>query len=143
MPLIQLLAQQVASQLDIMFIYILEAHACDEWKLGTKYQIPQHKSLEERIMAAKQLKQTLDLPENAILVCDSMDNKFDTMYSCWPDRHLIVQNEIALVANQPSSYGYSRLDIFDYIFTHINELGISNETKQILQKKQEELFNAL
>ena len=139
MPVIRLLAEQVASQIDIVFVYILEAHACDEWKLGTKYQIPQHKSLEDRLAAVKQMKQELEFPDNIKVFCDSMNNEFDHMYSCWPDRHLLIENEIALVASTPSNYGYSRIDILEYLLRNVESLGISKEAEQLLSNMRVQL----
>ncbi len=131
MPLIKLLAEYTTSHIDILFVYILEAHASDEWKLGNKYQIPKHKTLQDRIAAAKLLKDTLQLPDNVTLVCDSMENTFEEKYCCWPDRCMLIQNEVALVAKEPSKHGYARVDILCYLMNNMGfEESIYEKLKQ-------------
>ncbi len=129
MPLIKLLAEHTASHIDILFVYILEAHASDEWKLGNKYQVAQHKTLPERIAAAKLLKSTLQLPDNVTLVCDSMKNTFEEKYCCWPDRYMLIRNEVALIAKEPSQQGYARADIVNYL---LENKVLSNSVRGML-----------
>jgi len=66
----------------------MEAHALDQWKLGDKVRIPQHKSLEDRIAAARLFQEENDY--KIPLVVDSMDNNFNEKYSTWPERGYIL-----------------------------------------------------
>jgi len=42
-----------ANEVNIVVVYISEAHANDEWPLSMKFKVNQHKSVEDRILAAK------------------------------------------------------------------------------------------
>jgi len=42
---------------NILCVYIMEAHATDQWPLGRFSKRPQHKTLQDRIDAAINLKQ--------------------------------------------------------------------------------------
>jgi type I thyroxine 5'-deiodinase len=72
-------------------IYISEAHAADEWSLSLKYQINQHKSIEDRIAAAKFLIKEKNYKYRIFV--DSFDgdsnNSFEKTYSGWPERGFI------------------------------------------------------
>jgi len=72
-------------------VYVSEAHA-DEWPLGNFVCINQHKTIEERVAAAKSFisKLGFKIPVHV----DTMDNSFDNSYYAWPDRYYIVQNGI-------------------------------------------------
>lgn len=75
---------------DFVFVYILEAHAEDEWKLGNKICIKQHKTLEERMEAARKFKE-----ENGVkipILVDTMDNVFNGEFAAWPTRFYVVYN---------------------------------------------------
>jgi len=68
----------------------MEAHASDEWPLGTKTQIPQHKTIEDRITAAKNFQKENEwtLP----LVVDTIENDFHNAVAAWPERLLILKD---------------------------------------------------
>lgn len=69
----------------------MEAHACDEWPLGKAVTIAQHKTLEERIAAAKKFKEEMSLEIS--LAVDLMDNNFNSAYSSWPERAYIIEGD--------------------------------------------------
>lgn len=130
-------AQLCASQIDVVFVYIKEAHACDEWKLGTRVEIPQHKTLQERICAAKLLQERLHLPQEIRTFCDGMENRLKEQYSCWPMRCLLIQNEVALVANEPIDALYPTKDLFAYLLDHSKELSISDSANEWIQQEMD------
>lgn len=75
---------------DFVFVYILEAHAEDEWRLGSTVCIKQHKILEDRMEAARRFRD-----ENAInipILVDTMDNVFNKEFAAWPTRFYVVFN---------------------------------------------------
>jgi len=85
----------------------MEAHACDEWPLGTKTVIPQHKSTAERINVAKQFKEKYNWP--IPLVVDTISNEFHTAFTAWPERvFVIMEGKIAFIA-QAEEDGYCLL----------------------------------
>ena len=81
-------------------VYVLEAHAADEWPMATPSaggggkgggnRCPnQPKTLEDRQVVASEFQQEHDLQWPLLL--DSMDNDFEREYQAWPERLYIVQ----------------------------------------------------
>lgn len=90
----------------------------DEWKLGDNVCIKQHKTLDERIEAAKAFieKYKFKIP----IVVDGMDNGYDTVYGVWPDRYFIIQEQLVKLLPIPGMYGYSRADINQWLMQNLN-----------------------
>jgi len=84
------LFQEWKERADFLHVYIMEAHACDEWPLGTKTCIRQHKSTEERIKAAQSFtaQYTWPIP----MVVDTISNEFHDNFSAWPERVFVVED---------------------------------------------------
>lgn len=75
----------------MLTIYILEAHASDEWRLPEsqveavdKTQIRVHRNLQERIDAAKLFVDRRQFPKDMCLVVDSMEDQVNARYDAWP-----------------------------------------------------------
>ncbi len=79
---------------DFVVVYILEAHAEDEWPISSaKYHpdrqvvnVKQHKSMKERIAAAREFDDVYYISENSRVLIDSMDNAFNQQFAAWPFR---------------------------------------------------------
>jgi hypothetical protein len=82
-----------AEKINIIVIYISEAHAADEWPLSNKYVINQHKTIEERLEAVKLLESEIKLEMPIYLDSLELPN-FEKTYFCWPDRGFIINNSI-------------------------------------------------
>jgi hypothetical protein len=88
--------------INIIVIYISEAHAKDEWPISFTNRTNQHKNIEERIKAAKEV-DNLNLP----LYCDSFDqSSFENVFSAWPERAFIVENNIIKYISYHTVDGY-------------------------------------
>jgi len=86
-----------ADTVDFLTVYVSEAHALDEWKLGDKVKIAQHKTLNDRIIAANLFKGENDF--QIPLVVDSMENHFDKTYASWPERgYIIFQGKMSYIS---------------------------------------------
>jgi len=84
----------------------MEAHAQDEWPINNKLQIKQHKTLEDRIAAAKKfcIENNFQLP----LYLDTMDNNFHRVYGAWPERYYIITKAGKVAqTGQPGPLGYN------------------------------------
>jgi Iodothyronine deiodinase len=80
------LAARHRERFAFLILYSSEAHASDEWPLGTLVEIRQHRTLEERIAAAK-----LAAAETPIKVLvDTMTNDFEIKMGSWPERYFVV-----------------------------------------------------
>lgn len=85
--------------MNILCIYILEAHFVDKdkngkviegWPIGRDYNYPQHKTLEDRLeLANKFIK---DYEWKIPTVVDTMENDFNEKYAAWPDRAYVISN---------------------------------------------------
>lgn len=79
----------------------MEAHACDEWRMGQPRDIPQHTTLAERAAACKTL--CTDFPVKLPIALDAVTKgcgkpehgnrcgapNFERLYGAWPLRFLI------------------------------------------------------
>lgn len=72
-------------------VYIEEAHADDEWPIRTlpALRIRQHRDIQERAQAARNLASQLHWP----VLLDSMSNGFNAKYASWPLRAYIIDND--------------------------------------------------
>jgi len=86
-------------------IYLLEAHANDEWPINKTLKISQHKTIKERVEAAKKFIKENDFKLPMYL--DTMDNSFHNMFGAWPERYYIIQNGKLAAIGQPGPMGYN------------------------------------
>ena len=77
-----------------VFVYILEAHAADEWPVKELPQeIPQHKSVDDRIESASRFFVDYPMHDCFTLAVDNEHNDFVNLYCSWPLRYWIINNE--------------------------------------------------
>jgi len=97
-------------------VYIREAHASDEWPLGDIVSIKQHKTLKERINAAKEL--TNDFGFNIRTVVDTMDNNFEKQFLAWPEQYYFFRgHEFLTHSVLENEFAYARELIRPYLFS--------------------------
>lgn len=98
---------------DFVLVYIEEAHPIDGWKLrGNPFSIKAHKTLDDRISAAKLLLQS-DIPSRVLI--DRMDDAANLQYGAWPERLYIVKNGKIVAANRGGSHSYSMDEIRNWL----------------------------
>jgi len=101
---------------NFLSIYITEAHAKDEWPVGSKVShCKQPKTLSERLAIANAFvkQQEVKLP----LAVDTMTNSFQQEYAAWPFRFYVIQDgKMALIA-QPTAetHYYTLQDLKDWL----------------------------
>jgi len=98
-----------------VFIYILEAHAVDEWPIRTKSQlcIQQHQTLYDRCKIANSLINPNQYQFQMPVFVDTMENSFQTTYSAWPLGAFIFDNSTIQFILEPKLPGYCDLkDLF-------------------------------
>ncbi len=75
-----------------MFVYIQEAHADDEWQLGSNRRdsvvFAQPKTFQSRQDVAKGCSEALKLTMPCVV--DDMQNTVDNTYAGWPERLFVV-----------------------------------------------------
>ena len=68
------------------------------WPVGSKWHIPQHETLDERINLAMKYISEFDFPIPVYV--DNIENEFNTKYAAWPDRaYIIFENKIIYVSH--------------------------------------------
>ena len=101
---------------DVVFlaVYIREAHASDEWPLGTMCSRPQHKSIEDRLAAAREFQEKFKF--EVPLVVDSMSDQFESVFAVWPERYFCVKNGVLdYIACPSTEYGFNRQEIVNWL----------------------------
>lgn len=102
MPIIN----SIKDKVQIIIIYCQEAHAIDEWPIGSSYKIKQHKNLEERFIAGNKFIENFDY-DGTVLI-DKMNNIFQNTFSSWPTKYYIINDGILEYISHPNK---SRFDI--------------------------------
>ncbi|NXD32456.1 IOD1 deiodinase, partial [Spelaeornis formosus] len=82
------LVDDFASTADFLIIYIEEAHATDGWAFKNNVDIRQHRSLQERVRAARML---LARSPQCPVVVDTMQNQSSQLYAALPERLYVIQ----------------------------------------------------
>ena len=92
-------AEKYATSVQFIFVYILEAHANDEWRVDSiNTEVSQHKNLSDRADAAQKFIEKFPLHKNICLVLDNEQNEFNTLCSSWPFRYWILNSDNTLRA---------------------------------------------
>jgi hypothetical protein len=96
----------------------MEAHASDEWPIGSRYDYDQPKTLEARRAVAEDFRKAVnwEIP----MVLDEMGdlNTFEHMYHAWPLRWYIIHTDGTLVYKaQPNGAEYKWEDVVDFMET--------------------------
>ena len=97
--------------------YIEEAHAKDEWYFPNsavtrefKAEIPVHRSIGERIAAAKLFKKVTKT-DSLDRVCDSMDGHLVQRYDAWPERLYIVVDSVVVYQGGMGPFDYRLYEV--------------------------------
>uniref|UniRef100_A0A3B3S772 Iodothyronine deiodinase n=1 Tax=Paramormyrops kingsleyae TaxID=1676925 RepID=A0A3B3S772_9TELE len=96
-PLIVNFGSEFSDVADFLVVYIDEAHPSDGWAVSpmesNAFQVRKHRSLEERMLAARTLLEHFALPPQCRLVTDCMDNNANVAYGVSFERVCIVQQK--------------------------------------------------
>jgi len=80
-------------------VYIVEAHAIDEWPVGDPLKITQPLSTIERCGVARAFVRAYDL--KVPMIVDVISNDFSETYAAWPIRFYVIENEKLVYKAQP------------------------------------------
>lgn len=111
-------------------MYIREAHAADEWRLGDLVTIDRHKTMGDRIAAAQQLVQ--DYGYKITVFIDSMDDDFCVNYAAWPERYFVISpaGEIRHISSPADELGFNRLSLRQLLLSIVTEAHLGSATAQ-------------
>ncbi len=104
------LLQRYRTRVSLLFVQLAEAHAEDEWPIGSPVQVLQHTELQHRIDAAKQFHDALELKEQLSeagvalrMTVDPMSNEFHETYGCWPAQWFLAVPDGDASASSPAA----------------------------------------
>jgi len=90
------LQDKYGASIGFLSVYIVEAHAIDEWPVGDPLKVTQPRTISERCGLARAFvgEYRLRLP----MVVDQLDNNFSNNFAAWPVRFYVIQKEEKRVA---------------------------------------------
>jgi len=94
---------------DFLLVYIAEAHAQDEWPIGSSVCINRPKTMADRRQAAKDMQR--DLQVRIPIVIDNMGDEFERTYAAWPFRFYMVKDGVLVYKAQPKDCNYDVSDL--------------------------------
>lgn len=114
------LANVYHNQAQFAFVYIMEAHAIDEWPVPcNNADIKQHKSLTDRAAAAKRLMAEFPLNDHIHLVLDNEQDEFNCTYSSWPFRYWVIVDGVIRLKLMPVVDQVSMDPLVDWLAANI------------------------
>ena len=90
-------------------IQIRETHASDVWSISNIVDVKEHRTLEERLTAARKMIKGTDL--KIPVLADTMDNNFLDLYSPWPFRFFVILDGILKLVGMPKEARYDTTDL--------------------------------
>jgi len=96
-------------------VYVVEAHAIDEWPVGDPLKITQPLTTAERVGVARAFisEYSFQLP----MLVDTIDNTYSDTFAAWPIRFFVIQNGKIIFKAQPD-----HMNTYDSIPRKIDEL---------------------
>lgn len=113
------LAERFGNSAYFVFVYIAEAHACDEWPISQlEQEIPRHRTLADRHSAAASFLRAFPLHRAFQVALDTMDDAFDRVFASWPFRFWVVDDGIIALKPQPREAMYDLAELSDWLERH-------------------------
>lgn len=120
MSAFQRLVTRYQRDVDFLIIYIEEAHPSDGWvTTDSPYSIPQHRSLEERVSAARVLQQGAP---SCALVLDTMANASSSAYGAYFERLYVIQNGTIVYQGGRGPDGYQVSELRSWLERYDTQL---------------------
>jgi len=89
-------------------VYISEAHPVDEWYIKTNLKpVQQHKSLEDRLSAAKYFSEETEKITQTPILVDNMENMCETFFAAHPERLIIMKGSKVYFQGGEGPFSYS------------------------------------
>jgi len=123
------LQRELRGKVELLSVYILEAHAQDEWPLGQKVCVNQHKNIDERLAVANDFveRSAYQVP----VLVDTMANLFNEEFAAWPERYFIIEKDAegtyrcSHVGMPTTEFGYDRDQLEGWLRNKVEQLGRS------------------
>lgn len=97
------LREEYAGRVNVVALYIAEAHAQDEWPISSSrcnrgrgmVCVQQARTMEERVATAQEFVDIFAF-QSVPMYCDAIDNAFERQFGAWPLRFYVVASDGAL-----------------------------------------------
>ena len=76
--------------MQVVVVYIREAHASDTWPMKFSHERPSPQTLEQRVEYARDCVEELGLPAEWLLRVDGMEDSFNAAFGAWPTCYYVV-----------------------------------------------------
>ncbi|CAL4168710.1 unnamed protein product [Meganyctiphanes norvegica] len=101
---------------DFVVVYIAEAHPSDGWAINGNVQLPNHKSMGERIFATQKMLSMR--PQYCPVLMDLMHNECQTAFAAMPQRLYIVQDGVIVYKGAQGPTGYKINEVQDWLTSY-------------------------
>jgi hypothetical protein len=134
LPRLQNLAGQFEGRVQVVIVYIKEAHAEDEWQVDDNREMEidylQPTTMDERLRIASDFSSNYDL--RLPIVVDAMDNAAEAAYAAWPVRLYVVDEAGSVVyKSRPGENGFDVMELGEFLDTSLPQvLEDSQETPE-------------
>ncbi len=92
LPQLNFLIETYKSAVKFVFVYIMEAHAIDEWpNPGVNNIVAQHTTLVDRLAAAQLMRSSFQFHHDLEFVLDNINNDYNRVLPSWPFRFYVVK----------------------------------------------------
>jgi hypothetical protein len=92
---VEQLHRRLGDRANVVFVYIAEAHAVDEWQMQANLDegvlVRQHATLEDRRAAAREGVERLGLTLPVLV--DGMDDVVSAAFAAWPERLVVADRD--------------------------------------------------
>ena len=114
-----MMASEFSECADFLSIYIEEGHTIDILSISDSYKIHQHKTIEDRLKAAKKL---LEWKPSVIpIVVDKMEGDANSAYGGFFERHhIVLDGKMVYVGGHGPMY-YSSDKVRDWLVKHTSK----------------------
>ena len=113
--MLDLLFEKYKGKVQFLVVYVMEAHAAQEWPMGTiRSSIGQHRTIQERIAAANAHRTKNITLLNFPFVVDTMENVFYKKFGAWPETHLVIDGNGKLFWRSQNEVGEGTIKGLDW-----------------------------
>lgn len=142
-PIIAAMHRRWSAVADFAYVYVEEAHAADEWPLGSVESHPQPKTDAARLALAQHFAREYAVPAHEAaatppipVLVDSLDNAFNSAYAVWPERLFVLEPteaadgdgrvggaRLAYVAEPKDELGFNRHELHEVLARYVEPAG--------------------
>lgn len=120
------LALRYAGRADVLFTYLNEAHAADQWPISYPIRTNAHTCIEDRTSAACAFRARSAWESAPIhIAADTMADTAQTVFGAWPFRLFVLHNDKVLMRGEAEDYTFPVYQVEDCLRSVLeNDAGV-------------------